>query len=115
MTVALILFAVAALGGVVLAGLRLAGRPLPIPLALVHGALAAAGLVALIVLLVHGATAGHLALSLLLFVIAALGGFFLFAVHLRNKDSSALPVPVVLLHGALAVAGFVILLLAALR
>jgi hypothetical protein len=51
MNVALILFAVAAVGGIVLALIRFKGKPYPpMALALVHGAVAAAGLVALIAL-----------------------------------------------------------------
>ncbi len=112
MTLPLVLFAVAALGGLTLAGLRFANRPLPIPLALVHGLLAAAGLVTLILAVVNATAAGGASTALLLFVLAALGGFFLFAQHLKKR---ALPVPVVLLHGALAVAGFVVLALAVAR
>ena len=50
MTIALVLLALAALGGVTMATMRLRGaeRP-PTALALVHGAAAAAGLIALIV------------------------------------------------------------------
>ena len=39
-------------------------------------------------------------------LVAALGGFLLFAFHLQNKR---LPSPVVLIHGAVAVAAFVLL------
>lgn len=109
MTAPLVLFAIAAAGGLVLAYLRLTNKPLPMPLALLHGALAAAGLVALIVAVVgDGPTQARIAL--VLFLVAALGGFFLFSFHLRKK---ALPVPVVAVHGLVAVAAFVVLLLGA--
>ena len=53
MTVALVLFALAALGGAAMAVLRFQGRPQPpLGLALVHGAAAAAGLVAVSAFLV---------------------------------------------------------------
>lgn len=109
MTTALILFAVAALGGLVMAVMRFGGRELPpLGLAIVHGLFAAAGLVALILALVgHGfSLAGTIAL--VGFVGAALGGFYLFSLHMKRQ---ALPVPYVLVHGLFAVASFVILLL----
>ena len=110
MTVAAVLFAVAALGGVVMAAMRFGGRELPpMALALVHGLFAASGLAALI-LFVMNSTASTLAwVALVGFVIAALGWFMLFSHHLRGK---ALPVNYVVIHGAGAVLSFVILLAA---
>jgi hypothetical protein len=108
-----VLFALAALGGVYMAAVRLRGaeRP-PTPIALVHGAAAAAGLIALIVA-VTGANAPAAArTALVVFLVAALGGFFLFAQHVQKK---ALPIPVVVIHGLVAVAGFVILLVAVMQ
>ena len=108
MTVALVLFALAAVGGVTMAVQRLRGSPQPaLGIALIHGAAAAAGLVAL-VWMVAGAGAPSLAqLALVLFLAAALGGFALFAMHLRK---STLPVWLVAVHGLVAVAAFVALL-----
>jgi hypothetical protein len=108
MTVALVLFALAAVGGVVMALQRFRGRPQPtLGIALVHGAAAAAGLVAL-VWIVAGAEAPSLAQAALgLFLAAALGGFALFAMHLRK---SALPVWLVAVHGLVAVIAFAALL-----
>jgi hypothetical protein len=110
MTIALVLFALAALGGVYMATVRLRGaeRP-PTAIALVHGAAAAAGLVVLIVAVVGMTDPGLARTALVVFVIAALGGFYLFAQHMQKK---ALPIPVMVLHGLLAVVGFVILLVA---
>jgi hypothetical protein len=106
---AAIVFAVAALGGVTLAVLHFRGRtPPPTPLALLHGLLAATGLVLLIAAALTMPGFGGLALgSLVVFVVAALGGFYLFSYHLRGK---ALPSPVVLIHGGAAVVGFLLLL-----
>ena len=108
-----ILFALAALGGLTLAAMHFRGggreRP-PTALAVVHGLVAAAALV-LLIIGVAGAVAGMSALplaALALFVIAALGGAYMFlGKHLRGQ---ALPGPVVVLHGLLAVAGFLVLL-----
>lgn len=113
METALVLFGIAAAGGLVLATQRLRGAPRPsLPLALVHGGLAAAGLVALI-LLVVGAGAPPIArTALVVFLVAALGGFYLIAQHLQTRP---LPIPVVLIHAAVAVAGFLILLAGVLK
>ncbi len=110
MTTAAIVFAIAAAGGLALAGLRLSGKELPpMWLAIVHGLVAATGLV-LLIAAVAGATVPTLAkVALGGFVVAALGGFALFANHLRGK---ALPVPLVLVHGLVAVLAFVALLAA---
>jgi hypothetical protein len=105
LAIAAILFAVAAVGGVTMLALHLRKDNLPLPLALVHGAFAAAGLVVLILaVLLAGASA---VISVVLFVVAALGGFFLFALYLRG---SKLPTPLILVHGGVAVVAFLILL-----
>ncbi len=99
------LFAIAALGGIVLAIMRFQGKALPTGLALVHGAVAAGGLVALIVAVFDSGLNAQL--PLVLFVVAALGGFGLFSFQLRHK---AIPVGVMVVHAAVAVAAFVLLL-----
>jgi hypothetical protein len=110
MTVAAVLLAVAALGGVVMAAMRFGGRELPpMALAIIHGLFAASGLVALILFVVNSAAPTLALVSLVGFVIAALGGFMLFAHHLRGK---ALPSNYVVVHGAGAVVSFVLLLAA---
>jgi hypothetical protein len=113
MTIALVLFALAALGGVFMAAVRLRGaeRP-PTAIALVHGAAAAAGLIALIVAVMGEAAPALAKTALIVFVVAAAGGFFLFAQHVQKK---ALPIPVMVIHGLVAVTGFVILLVAAMH
>ena len=111
MTTALVLFAVAALGGLVMAVMRFGGRELPpLGLAIVHGLFAAAGLVALIVALVGQGFSTAATIALVGFVGAALGGFYLFSLHMKRQ---ALPVPYVVVHGLFAVASFVVLLLGA--
>jgi hypothetical protein len=109
MTIALVLFALAALGGLYMAMVRFRGaeRP-PTAVALVHGAAAAAGLIALILAVVNGASEAAKT-ALVVLVVAALGGFFLFAQHLQKR---ALPIPVMVVHALVAVIGFVILLVA---
>src|SRR4051794_31847686 len=85
LVLSVILFAVAALGGLVLGVLGLRQRNLPMWLSLIHGAVAAAGLVTLILGILQGNAGTLLIVSLVLFVIAALGGFVLFSYHLRGK------------------------------
>jgi hypothetical protein len=111
MTAPLVLFAIAALGGLILAVIRFRGKPYPpFGLAVVHGLFAAAGLVALIVAVAQGHAPSRATTALILFVIAALGGFVLFFTHLRK---SALPIWLMVVHALVAVAGFVVLLIAA--
>lgn len=110
MSTAAILFGLAALGGVVMAMMRFSGRDYPpMWLALIHGAAAAAGLVGLILVVVGGAVAGSVKLALVLFIAAALLGFWLFSYHLKSRP---LPIPTMVVHAIVAVVAFVILLVA---
>jgi hypothetical protein len=111
MTVPLVLFAIAALGGLVMATQRLRGAPQPtLAIALVHGALAAVALILLIVAVASTAVPTLAKAALVLFIVAALGGFFLFAQHMQKK---ALPIPVMIVHAGVAVIAFICLLVAA--
>lgn len=107
--VAVGLFAVGALGGLTLAILHFKKKNLPLGLALLHGLLGAAGLVVLLLAVLHGGTPAKAAYALILFVVAALGGFYLFSFHLRKKS---LPSPVVIIHALIAVTAFCLLLVA---
>jgi len=108
MLIATVLFAIAALGGAFLAALRFQMKELPFPVAILHGLLAASGLVALLLAVVNGNAVGSAKIALGLFVVAALGGFFLFSLHLRKRE---LPIPVVLIHAVVAVVAFAILVI----
>ena len=105
------LLAVAALGGLTMAGIRFAGKPQPPAwLAMLHGFLAGA---AATLLLYAYFTVGLPALAcwaLLLFLIAAAGGAFLNL----NYHAKMLPLPKGLIvgHACLAVVGFALLLAA---
>jgi hypothetical protein len=106
-----VVFAIAAVGGAVMAAMRLQGRELPpLWLALVHGVVAAAGLV----LFVQRAMTWNVVpkvfmVSLIGFVIAALGGFtLLLFFHLKKKP---LPIPIMLIHATVAVVSFAVLLI----
>lgn len=108
----LILFAVAALGGATMAVLHFRGRAMPpVMLATLHGILAASGLVVLLLAVVRDGASGLPTIALLLFLAAALGGFALLGFHVRGR---AQPSALIVGHGLLAVAGFLVLLTAVL-
>ena len=77
-----------------------------------HGLAAAVGLVLLIIAVVQMSSAGPAGVALAIFVIAALGGFVLFAMHLAKKS---LPRGLIFVHGLAAVVAFVVLLVSLLR
>jgi hypothetical protein len=112
MQTAVILFAIAAVGGIVMAGIRFGGKPHPpTALAMLHGFLAAA---ALTLLIYAACTVGlpNLALTATaLFVVAAIGGVYMNL----NYHWKMLPLPkwLVVVHALIAVAGFLCLLVAA--
>jgi hypothetical protein len=114
MTLPLVLFALAAVGGVVMAIQRFSGKPQPaFGLAIVHGLAAAAGLITLIIAISNAGDAadggGNSAtIALVLFLIAAVGGFVLFFQHLRKNP---LPIPILVIHAIVAVVAFLILLI----
>lgn len=105
---AVIVFAIGALGGVVLATSVLRGKLAPWSLSVLHALLGATGLVltAIVVFGLSGTVAPHAGIALVLLVIAALGGFFLASFHVRNRPG---PKAVVLIHAGVAVTGFVLL------
>lgn len=108
LVLSVILFAIAALGGLVLGVSGLRQRDLPMWLSLIHGLIAAAGLVTLIIGVVQGNVGILAIISLVLFLIAALGGFVLFSFHLRKKPH---PKGLIIIHALAAVIGFVLLLI----
>jgi len=104
--VSIVLFAVAAVGGITIVTLYKRGK-LSLPLALVHGAVAAAGVIVLIVAAVQGQTTTAGIVALVLFLIAALGGLYLIYSHLTKK---MLPQAVIGIHAAVAIIAFLVLL-----
>jgi hypothetical protein len=105
------LLAVAALGGLVMAGIRFAGKPQPPTwLAMLHGLLAAAGVTLLLYAYFTVGLPALAAWALLLFLVAAAGGAFLNL----NYHWKMLPLPkgIIVGHAAIAVAGFALLLVA---
>jgi hypothetical protein len=105
-TFALLIFALTALAGIILALEVLNGKLASWPLSLAH---ASAGALALILLAVevftgHGASRTTAALAIL--VVAAIGGFYLASKHLMKQPAPKLAV---VIHAGVAVAGFLTL------
>ncbi|MGY0799258.1 hypothetical protein ACW7G0_09425 [Lysobacter sp. A286] len=107
LTYALIAFAIAAVGGLILATHVLRGKLAPWALSGLHAALGAIGLVFLIALIVQGSAPQAVLIGFVLLLVAALGGFFLASFHLRKRLP---PKAVVVIHAGLAVAGFLTVL-----
>jgi hypothetical protein len=108
MLYALIVFAIAALGGLTLAAVyALQGRLAPWPLSLLHAVLGAIGLFLLIYTALTAGLPGTALAALVILAIAALGGFYLASIHLRGEVARK---PIVFIHAGVAVIGFLTLL-----
>ena len=105
----LILFLVVAAGGATLALLELRGRGLPLRLSAFHGI---AALALLLVQVFTAPTNRMVNSAALVFVLAAVGGLFLFGLRLSRHK---LPLGVVALHGAFALAALALLAAGVLR
>jgi hypothetical protein len=105
---AALIFAIGAVGGLIMATRVLKGQMAPWALSLLHAALGATGLVltAIVVLGKSADVASIVPIALLILVVAALGGFFLASFHARQQLP---PRAVVFLHAGLAVIGFLCL------
>ena len=71
-----------------------------------HGIFAAAGLIVLVIYALQN-PANYPQISIILFVVGALGGFYMFAQDLKKKNS---PIWLAIIHALLAVSGFLFLL-----
>lgn len=106
-TYALVVFAIGALGGLVLAAHVLRGKFAPWAISVLHALLGATGLVLLVLQVLQGSPGTRVLAALALFLVAALGGFFLATLHLKKTLP---PKAVVFLHAGLAVVAFLVLL-----
>lgn len=113
LTYAIVVFAIGAIGGLYLASRVLADKFAPWPVSIVHALLGATGIILLltIVMEAHAEGSSPAALGLLLFILTALGGFFLASFHVQRKIP---PKAFVIVHASLAVLGFLALLSVAL-
>jgi len=103
---AVIIFALAALGGLYLAGHVLRDKFAPWSVSLLHAGLGAVGLILLVAAIVQGGASQGVLIGFVTLLVAALGGFFLASFHLRKKLA---PKIVVVVHAAVAVAGFLVI------
>ena len=103
----IVLFLAAAIFGLYMAARIFGGNLPPWFAVIVHGALAASGLVVLLYALFIGARPAAVVVGAVLLVIAALGGFFMFSFQLRK---AAPPKAVVVVHALAAVLGVLCLL-----
>ena len=104
------LFGLAALGGVLMAGIRFSGAPHPPAwLAMGHGLLAAAGLTLLIYAAATISIPPLAQIALGFFVLAAAGGAVMNLLY--HWKMLPLPIPLMIFHALLAVTGFVLLLM----
>ncbi len=106
------LFLIAALGGLVMAAIRLIGKHNPPAwLAMAHGLLAGAGLTLLIYAALVAGISSMAMTALVLFLIAAGGGLVMNLKYEWKRE--LLPAPLLAVHALLAVVAFVLLLDAA--
>jgi hypothetical protein len=104
--VCIVLFAVAAVFGVINVIRIVAVDRAPRATVYIHGVFAAVSLVLLVIYSIIRSSAAPI-VALILFIIAALGGFLLFGIDVATKKP---PKWLGFVHGAVAVAGFVLLL-----
>jgi hypothetical protein len=100
------LFALAAIVGIIILKNWLTSSETSRTVVYLHGILAAAGLILLIVFAVQN-PGNYPRVSIILFVIGALGGFYMFAEDLKKRFS---PMWLAVVHALLGVAGFLLLL-----
>jgi hypothetical protein len=101
------LFALAAVMGLVIAVAIFSGKPsTPKPAVIAHGIFGASALV-IFLFYAMGHQDNYPQLSLILFIVAALGGFLLLYNDLKRKPG---PKAIVVVHALVAVTAFVILL-----
>jgi hypothetical protein len=107
LNISIALFALAAILGIIILLALLKKKETPRTVVYSHGLVAA---IALLLLIVYGVQNPDRfpKLSIILFVLAALGGFYLFFNDLKKKPG---PVALAVIHALAAVAGFVTLLL----
>jgi len=107
------LLVVAAISGAVMIAYIFVGsvHP-PMPLAIMHGSAAASAVILAVSSAITKGASTALTLSLVVLILALLGGLYLLAFHLQGKSHPRL---VIALHALLALGGFVGLALAVLQ
>jgi len=108
LTIAVLVFAIGAVGGLILANSVLRGRMASWTLSLLHMALGATGLVLTAIVVLGSSTdvAKIVPTALIILVVAAFAGFFLASYHARQASP---PKGAVIAHAGVAVVGFLLL------
>jgi len=106
---AIILFALAAVNGLILATCFFRARPRPFPLAMVHLTFAAAGLATLALFVWKDQTILLANIALAIMCVVAFIGFIQLSFRLRGKE---LITPLLIFHALSAITGFLVLLVA---
>jgi hypothetical protein len=104
---AIVIFLIASVFGLIVASAIVRNQPTPKPMVYLHGLFGAAAL-AIVVIYVLKNPDNNPAVSLVLLVIAALGGFVLFARDMSKKPG---PLALVIIHALMAVSGVLGLIL----
>ena len=106
---ATLLFIIAAAGGLVMAAIRLRGKPLPPAwLAMLHGFIAAAGLTLLVFAVLTDVVPAAAKVALIFFLAAAVAGIAMYLSY-RVKQKP-LPTSLMFLHAALAAVGVALMI-----
>jgi hypothetical protein len=100
--IALAFFLTGAVAGIFLAFRHFTAKPLPMPVAIVHGLAGATGLVILLLAVLADPTFGAAGYALCVLLGAAVLGFVNFSFHLRGRRHYS---AVVLVHALVAVTG----------
>ncbi|NLN38599.1 MAG: hypothetical protein GX155_03290 [Smithella sp.] len=103
-----LLFAIAAVGGLTLVVMKFSGRGLPWPLVIAHGVFAASGLIILVINVFSAQQNFLMNLSLVLFLVAAIGGFTILNFHMRKKKQPGI---LIFIHATVAVISYILLLI----
>lgn len=101
----IILFSLTALGGAYLASFILTNKNPPKVVAMMHGGFAVLGLILLMTYSVLYSGSG---ISIILFIMAAMGGFIIFS---KGRVGKVIPKPLIVGHGLLALVGLAFLIL----
>ena len=108
LTYAILLFSVAAVGGLYMAVRIINGHLAPWSLSLLHAALGATALVLTAMAVIHGAGGPVIGpMTLITLLVAALGGFWLAGIHMKKNVAS---MALVITHASVAVTGVLLLI-----
>lgn len=104
---ALIVFALAAILGVILAATFVMKTSAPMWLAYVHAALGILGVILLIIGVAGGQTGGLIVAALVVFLLTAVGGIVIYALGSKGRP---IPSALLVVHGAAGLVAFILLL-----